>query len=53
MPDVPITVASGDGDRVRKGSEGTVGIAGCAATNFDRRVQLFHAQPAGTGVRRL
>jgi 4,5-dihydroxyphthalate decarboxylase len=32
MPDVPITVASGDYDRVRALREGTVDIAGCAAT---------------------
>ncbi len=32
MPDVPITVASGDYDRVRALREGTVGIAGCAVT---------------------
>jgi 4,5-dihydroxyphthalate decarboxylase len=30
MPDIPITVASGDYDRVRGLREGTVGIAGCA-----------------------
>jgi len=32
MPDVPITVASGDYDRVRALREGRVGIAGCAVT---------------------
>src|SRR5579871_5824913 len=32
MPDVPITVASGDYDRVRALREGTVGIKGCAVT---------------------
>jgi 4,5-dihydroxyphthalate decarboxylase len=32
MPDIPITVASGDYDRVRALREGTVGIAGCAVT---------------------
>ena len=32
MPDVPITVASGDYDRTRALHEGTVGIAGCAVT---------------------
>jgi len=32
MPDVPITVASGDYDRTRALREGTVGIAGCAVT---------------------
>ena len=32
MPDVPITVACGDYDRVRALREGTVGIAGCAVT---------------------
>ncbi len=32
MPDVPITVASGDYDRVRALREGTVPIAGCAVT---------------------
>jgi 4,5-dihydroxyphthalate decarboxylase len=32
MPDVPITVASGDYDRVRALREGAVGIAGCAVT---------------------
>jgi 4,5-dihydroxyphthalate decarboxylase len=32
MPDIPITVASGDYDRVRALREGTVGIAGCAIT---------------------
>jgi 4,5-dihydroxyphthalate decarboxylase len=32
MPDVPITVASGDYDRVRALREGSVGIAGCAVT---------------------
>src|SRR5882762_8299416 len=30
MPDIPITVASGDYDRVRALREGAVGIAGCA-----------------------
>src|SRR5262249_9955342 len=32
MPDVPITVASGDYDRTRALREGTVGIAGCAVS---------------------
>ena len=32
MPDIPITVASGDYDRVRALKEGTVGIAGCAVS---------------------
>jgi 4,5-dihydroxyphthalate decarboxylase len=32
MPDIPITVAFGDYDRVRALREGTVGIAGCAVT---------------------
>src|SRR6202035_5265528 len=32
MPDVPITVASGDYDRVRALRDGTVRIAGCAVT---------------------
>src|ERR1700757_202738 len=32
MPDIPITVASGDYDRTRALREGTVGIAGCAVT---------------------
>ncbi len=32
MPDVPITVASGDYDRVRALREGKVGIAGCAVS---------------------
>ncbi|HEY1543169.1 MAG TPA: PhnD/SsuA/transferrin family substrate-binding protein [Xanthobacteraceae bacterium] len=32
MPDVPITVAAGDYDRVRALREGKVGIAGCAVT---------------------
>ena len=32
MPDIPITVASGDYDRVRALREGSIGIAGCAVT---------------------
>src|SRR5712672_1558666 len=32
MPDIPITVASGDYDRVRALREGAVGIAGCAVS---------------------
>src|SRR3979490_2572833 len=32
MPDIPITVASGDYDRVRALREGTMGIAGCAVS---------------------
>ncbi len=32
MPDVPITVASGDYDRTRALREGTIGIKGCAVT---------------------
>src|SRR5215469_11437446 len=32
MPDVPITVASGDYDRTRALRDGTVPIAGCAVT---------------------
>jgi len=32
MPDIPITVACGDYDRVRALREGTVGVAGCAVT---------------------
>jgi len=32
MPDIPITVASGDYDRVRALREGAVGIKGCAVT---------------------
>jgi 4,5-dihydroxyphthalate decarboxylase len=32
MPDVPITVASGDYDRVRALRDGTIGIAGCSVT---------------------
>jgi 4,5-dihydroxyphthalate decarboxylase len=32
MPDIPITVASGDYDRVRALREGTVPIAGCAVS---------------------
>jgi 4,5-dihydroxyphthalate decarboxylase len=32
MPDIPITVASGDYDRVRALREGRIGIAGCAVS---------------------